>query len=94
MPIPNSFTVATCTLGRAHDYFSHINYIVCLFVSIDVRSCKYNLCHPQDQAHCFFIINDHHMPIPNSFCGYLHSRNIQSCAKKKRKTGLYVVKWP
>ena len=28
MPIPNSFTVATCTLGRAHDYFS---YIITLF---------------------------------------------------------------
>ena len=77
MPIPNSFTVATCTLGRAHEYFSHIiTLFVCLFLLIDVRSCKYNLCQPQDQAHFFFLINDHHMPIPNSFCGYLHSRNI------------------
>ena len=32
MPIPNSFTVATCTLGRAYDYLSHIIILfVCLF---------------------------------------------------------------
>ena len=37
MPIPNSFTVATCTLGRTYYSFGHKNKLIILLLFLIIK---------------------------------------------------------